>query len=129
MRLAQDAFAAFFLKAARSVVAGTPHPFLIFEARPFEGEYVQFKLFGDNLVGEVGSLEWTDDPHPFSALARGFLAASGFVGGGPDRNYVCQWLPLDAAYLAGLVEMLFTVYELDEGYDLVVKAYYGEPAA
>lgn len=125
MRLVHDTFAAFLLKAARSVISGTPSPYLIFEACPFADEYVQFKLFGDQLVGEVGSREWTDSPCPFSALARGFLAASGFVGGGPDCNYVCEHLPLDPNYLAGLVESLFSVYELGEYYALTVKEYAG----
>ena len=128
MRLVRDSFTAFLVTAARSVSAGTPSPYLIFEACPFADEYVQFKLFGDQLVGEVGSREWTDNPVPFSALARGFLAASGFAGGGPDCNYVCEHLPLDPTYLAGLVESLFSVYELGERYALTVKEYAGQAA-
>ncbi len=128
IRLVRDSFAAFLLTAARSVIAGTPSPYLIFEACPFGEEYVQFKLFGDRLVGEVGSREWTDHPRPFCAVARGFLAASGFSGGGPDCNYVGEPLPLDPDYLAGLVESLFSVYELGGCFGLTVKRYDGQAA-
>lgn len=127
-RLVHDTFTAFLETAARSVIAGTPSPYLIFEAYLFEEEYVQFKLYGDQLVGEVGSREWTDRPRPFSAVARGFLAASGFGGGGPDCNYVGESLPHDPDYLAGLVESLFSVYELGDCFGLTVKRYDGHAA-
>ena len=128
IRLMHDTFATFLLTAARSVISGTPSPYLVFEACPFEEEYVQIKLFGDYLVGEVGAREWTDIPRPFSAMARGFLAASGFIGGGQDCNYACEQLPLDPNYLTGMVESLFYVYELGECYGLMVKRYDGRVA-
>jgi len=56
-------------------------------------------------------MEPTSPNAPLPSLARGFLAAYGFTGGGKEANYSRWHLPMDAVWLAGLTEALLSVYE------------------
>ena len=123
-------FATFLEGAPRDIPIGGIHPYLILEEAGQPGHYIQFKLFsgepeGEDLYGEVGSREWlepTAPNAPLPPLARGFLAAYGFTGGGKAANYSRWHLPMDAVWLAGLTEALFSVYEPPSSFAVLIKS-------
>jgi len=123
-------FAIFLEEAPRNIPIDGIHPYLILEEAGQPGHYIQFKLFsgepeGEDLYGEVGSREWmepTSPNAPLPSLARGFLAAYGFTGGGKEANYSRWHLPMDAVWLAGLAEALLSVYEPPHSFGVLVKS-------
>jgi len=123
-------FTTFLEEAPRDIPIGSIHPYLILEEAGQPDHYIQFKLFsgepeGEDLYGEVGSREWmepTAPNTPLPSLARGFLAAYGFTGGGKAANFSRWHLPMDAQWLAGLSEALFSVYEPPPYFGVLIKS-------
>ena len=83
--------------------------------------YVQFKVLGDGICGEVGSRQWSEPERPLPAAAVEALSQLGFTGGGPEKNYAKSGLPKSAADLSALADQgLRAAYDLDEDFSPVV---------
>ncbi len=96
--------------------------YIVFEAAGHPDEYVQYKLHGGRVYGEVGSRQWTEPERPLPAPAVEGLERIGFTGGGPEKNFAKDGLPASKAELAVLADSLFrTAYDLDEEFSPVVR--------
>ena len=83
--------------------------------------YVQFKVHGDQIYGEVGSRQWSEPERPLPPAAIEALGRLGFVGGGPERNFAKDGLSRSATKLAKLTDALLrAAYDLDEAFSPVV---------
>jgi len=67
--------------------------YVTFEVIGSADEYIQYKLHKGRVYAEVGSRQCNDPERPRGALAVDSLAALGFAGGGPERNFARGGLP------------------------------------
>lgn len=113
---------AFFESVLDTFVSRTKEKgYITFEVNAGRGEYVQFQVHSGTVYGEVGSRQWEDPERPLPASAVAGLAALGFTGGGPERNYAKDGLPPVPSQLAALTDTLFrTAYDLDEEYAPII---------
>lgn len=113
---------AFFESMLGSMVgSGHEGSYITFERVGDRDEYVQYKLHRARVYGEVCSRQWCDPERPLQVEAVDRLAALGFSGGGPERNYARDGLPPSAPELAQLAESLFrAAYGLDDEYAVLV---------
>ena len=95
--------------------------FIVLDADSDHDHYAQFKLHDGALLGEVSSRQWHEPERPLAPASVAGLAALGFTGGGPEKNFAKDDLPSSPAELARLTDSLLrTAYELDDEYSVTV---------
>lgn len=103
------------------LTTGKESAYVTFEVVGSADEYIQYQLHKGRVYAEVGSRQWNDPERPLGAVAVDSLAALGFAGGGPERNFARDGLPCSATELAGLTESLFrAAYDVDDEYTPLV---------